>query len=220
MEAVLRQLLADLPANWTAVDQVGDRLEQAVGDLVHAAIAQEEGVPLWAERPSALLGELWARGLIELQARPSRNAPHATIDVGEADRRAVEFTRDGMLGAEWAAGNPQYQEWPGQVHGRRAIVGYDAQIRLPSEKAPLPTLADLEGLSETEARVNILLAVQQSEQDTRSAYKALAAAQLLYGARLDSRPELLNPSDAQLRRTWTKVRQRNAAQMRAPPRSN
>jgi hypothetical protein len=84
MEAVLRQLLVDLPANWTTIDQVGDRLELAVADLVHAAIAQEEEVPLWAERPSALLGELWARRLIELQARPSRNAPHATIDVGEA----------------------------------------------------------------------------------------------------------------------------------------
>lgn len=86
--------------------------------------------------------------------------------------------------------------------------------------AVLPMLADLEGLSAAEALVRILLAVHQREPSANKAREALKDAQRLYGTDLDARPELLGPSGPQLRRAWTEVRKRSAAQMREQRRAN
>jgi hypothetical protein len=86
--------------------------------------------------------------------------------------------------------------------------------RISVQTKPLLTRVDLAQLSPFQARVRLLLDVYE-RQPVPNAKQALIAAQQLYANDLDGRPELLKPSNDELRRVWTEVRKRYDAQMRA-----
>jgi hypothetical protein len=126
----LIEVAARLPLEPTSIFQLA---EQVLTEQQNLFGLDREHWPDWTERPSQMLAELAARGLIEVWARRPFNIERELYGATPEDWRHTEFNTDGVLLSRLPIDNAELPHRVVRIHGytnpqRRPIIGYDVLI--------------------------------------------------------------------------------------------